>query len=96
MLKLNGVDFTVGRARYVDDVNKSLEETSKIYVKIIPSDLEAPILAQLDTGSPWPIFERGASEYSSTRSAAAVLETGERFTLLNRHGWILGGLHRRL
>jgi hypothetical protein len=51
MLKtLDGADFATGRARFLDEDANALEGTAKIFVKIEPSNLGSPVLAQLDLG----------------------------------------------
>jgi len=63
MLKtLDGVDFATGRARFLDEDANALEGTAKIFVKIEPSNLGSPVLAQLDTGSPWTILKPEIAE----------------------------------
>jgi hypothetical protein len=56
MLTLDGLPFTSGRSRFFDQDVEGAESTAKIYVKIHPEGFEGPILAQLDTGSPWSIL----------------------------------------
>lgn len=72
MLKLNGQDFTTGRATFLDRLPTDAEPTAKIYIKLRPSELEITILAQLDTGSPWSVLEPEIA-----RAAGLLDETGE-------------------
>ena len=63
MLKtLDGADFATGRARFLDEDANALEGTAKIFVKIEPSNLGFPVLAQLDTGCPWSILKPEIAE----------------------------------
>ena len=87
MLKLNGADFTVGRSRFVDNLFEGGEQTAKIYVKIMPEALGVPILAQLDTGAAWSIFE------PEIAAAMGILDAkGVSVKLSTRHGEIPGHL----
>ena len=56
MLTLGGQVFAAGRSRFFDKDLGAEEGTAKIYVKIRPEGLDSPVLAQLDTGSPWSIL----------------------------------------
>jgi len=63
MLKtLDGTSFAAGRARFLDEDANALEGTAKIFVKIEPSNLGFPILAQLDTGCAWSILQPEIAE----------------------------------
>ena len=87
MLKLDGEDFTCGRSRFADRLPEGEEPTAKIYVKIIPGNLEFPVLAQLDTGAPWSVL---APEIAD---AVGVLnKAGEPLTLQTRLGRLEGRL----
>ena len=72
MLKLNGQDFTTGRATFLDRLPTDAEPTAKIYLKLRPGELEATILAQLDTGSAWSVLAPDIAQAVGLRS-----ETGE-------------------
>lgn len=72
MLKLNGQDFAVGRSCFADASVTEPEGTAKIYVKIVPGDLQVPVLAQLDTGSPWSILEPELAEALGLFSGSGV------------------------
>ncbi len=58
MLKLDEVDFTCGRASFVDSLKHFQEPTAKVFVKICLEDRsDFGFYAQLDTGaasSDWP------------------------------------------
>ena len=63
MLKtLDGAYFATGRARFLDEDANALEGTAKIFVKIEPSNLGFPVLAQLDTGCAWSILKPEIAE----------------------------------
>jgi hypothetical protein len=63
MLKtLDGADFATGRALFLDEDANPLEGSAKIFVKIEPSNLGFPVLAQLDTGSAWSILKPEIAE----------------------------------
>jgi len=57
MLQLDGAQFTVGRSRFVDRLPGTVEGSARIYVKVVPDNLGQPVLAALDTGAPWCVFE---------------------------------------
>lgn len=90
MLSLpNGEQFTTGFARFYDEAPGGAEGTAKIYVKIEPHGFGAPILAELDTGSPYLVLEREIAE------ALQLLNgEGERITLSTRAGQVPGHLQR--
>jgi hypothetical protein len=87
MLKLNGADFTIGCSRFFDTAVGGGEQTAKIYVKIMPEALGLTILAQLDTGAAWSIFE------PEIAAAMGILDAeGVPVRLSTRHGEIPGHL----
>ena len=64
MLKLDQVDFTCGRALFLDSLKDFQEPTAKIFVKIsLEGRLNFGFYAQLDTGAAWsvldPVLARG-------------------------------------
>jgi hypothetical protein len=90
MLKmLDGADFATGRARFLDEDANALEGTAKIFVKIEPSNLGSPVLAQLDTGSAWSILKPEIAE-----AMQLMNEEGQSKTLSTRFGNIDGQLKR--
>ena len=72
MLRLNGQDFTTGRATFLDRLPTDAEATDKIYIKLRPGALETTILAQLDTGSPWSVLDPEIAQ-----AVGLLDETGE-------------------
>jgi hypothetical protein len=90
MLKTSdGADFATGRARFLDEDANALEGTAKIFVKIEPSNLGAPILAQLDTGSSWSILKPEIAEAINLMD-----EEGQPQSLSTRLGLVNGQLKR--
>ena len=79
MLRLNGQDFTTGRATFLDRLPTDAEATDKIYIKLRPGALETTILAQLDTGSPWSVLDPEIAQ-----AVGLLDETGEPKTLSAR------------
>ena len=61
MLKVNGSDFTLGRSLFCDDLPGNGEGAAKIYVKVAVGHL-GPMLAQLDTGAAWSVFDPEVAE----------------------------------
>jgi hypothetical protein len=58
MLKLDQVDFTCGRALFLDSVKGFQEPTAKIFVKIsLEGRLNFGFYAQLDTGAAWSVLD---------------------------------------
>lgn len=53
----DGASFASGRAKYLDRAGQGGEVSAKIYVRVQLQGLEAPILAQLDTGAPWSVLD---------------------------------------
>lgn len=89
MLQLSGAAFTVGRSRFVDQLPGWGEATSKIYVKVQPDEWPGAILAQLDTGAAWSVFD------TEIAGAIGVLEAaGEIVELDTRFGRKRGRLQR--
>ncbi|MGH7845163.1 MAG: hypothetical protein ACREQW_08345 [Candidatus Binatia bacterium] len=86
---LDGASFATGRARFLDEDASALEGTAKIFVKIEPSNLGFPVLAQLDTGSPWSILKPEIAE-----AMQLTTEEGEPERLITRLGRIDGQLKR--
>lgn len=89
MLFRDGVAFSVGLARFEDRPGGDGEETAKIYIRIEPEALGNPILAQLDTGSPWLVLQAEVAE------AMSLLDgDGPEVRLRTRFGPISGRLER--
>jgi predicted aspartyl protease len=90
MLKTSdGADFATGRARFLDEDENALEGTAKIFVKIEPSNLGAPVLAQLDTGCSWSILKPEIAEAINLMD-----EEGQPQSLSTRLGLVSGQLKR--
>ena len=83
----NGVNFTTGRAKFLDQSESSQGTTAKIWVRIEPASFGHPILAQLDTGAAWSILDAEVANELSLFDGDGQLVTistrlGEgRFTL---------------
>jgi hypothetical protein len=90
LLHTDGSPFATGRARFSDHDPATEKETAKIYVKVQPEGLEAVILAQLDTGSPWTVLARDYAE-----ALALFGGEGQAITLnIARYGTIRGRLEK--
>lgn len=85
----DGAQFATGRARFFDEDASALEGTAKIFVKIEPSNLGSPILAQLDTGCPWSIIKPEIAE-----AIKLTDEEGQPQSLSTRFGTVDGQLKR--
>jgi hypothetical protein len=72
MLTLVGQPFASGRSRFFDRAVAGEESTSKIYVKIRPEGLDVPVLAQLDTGSPWSILSAEIADVLGLLDATGI------------------------
>jgi len=90
MLKtLDGTQFASGRSRFFDNDPNAKEGTAKIFIKIEPANLGFPILAQLDTGSPWSILKPDVADAIALSDA-----DGQPEKLDTRFGTIDGQLKR--
>lgn len=90
MLKtLDGASFATGRTRFLDEDSTAYEGSAKIFVKIEPSNLGFPVLAQLDTGCPWSILKPEIAEAMQLTN-----EEGQPETLSTRFGSTEGQLKR--
>jgi hypothetical protein len=89
MLLLNGKSFTTGQARFHDQAPGSQELTAKIFVKIEFPGLDGSLLAQLDSGSAYPMLDSGIAR------ALGVLDgDGEPAQVDTRLGKVDGRLER--
>ncbi len=88
MLKLDGRDFGRGRSRFHDSSGRGAQE-AKIYVKVEVAGFQSPLLALLDTGAPWCVFEAEVCE-----AIGLNLEQGPETTLSTRRGRFDGKLVR--
>ncbi len=83
----HGTDrFTTGRTSFVDG---PLERESKIYIEVQPGILDLQILAMVDTGAPYCIFD---SEVADLLGLA--FDPTESIWLSTRRGSLEGTLHR--
>lgn len=81
----HGEPFSTGRARYLDH-DADLADV-KVFVRIEPQGLDAPILAQLDTGAGWSVFDVEIAE------ALGLLNgDGEQISISTRLGNFNGRL----
>jgi hypothetical protein len=87
MLHRGGHEFTSGRALFLDAAPGFHEETGKIFIRVVPQPLQVEILAQLDTASPWLIFDADIS-----RQLGIVDGQGAPATLGTRFGRMDGRL----
>ena len=84
---LEGNSFATGCATFADT---DLTETSpKIYVRIQPANMPAPVLAQLDTGAAWSVLNAEIA-----RRIGALDAQGEPLTLSTQTGKVRGKLVR--
>jgi hypothetical protein len=88
MLLLDGKPFAVGRTRFFDSLNGP-EPTAKIYIRLLPGEIEIPVLAQIDTGAAWSVLERDIAEAMNLFE-----QTGHVVTLSTRRGTVAGRLVR--
>src|SRR2546425_7678820 len=89
MLKLDGVDFTTGRAKFSDTAPWSRESMPKIYVKFTPQDLGIILFAALDTGAPWSMLDAEVAETLNLLNG-----DGQATTVTTWQGNIRGRLER--
>jgi len=92
MLKLDEVDFTCGRASFVDSLKNFQEPTAKIFVKIcLEGRIDSGFYAQLDTGAAWSVLDPVIAK------SLGLIGTGNLRTQLNiqlntRFGILKGNL----
>ena len=84
---LEGNSFATGCGRFAD--TDSAEVSPKIYVRILPGNLPAPVLAQLDTGAAWSVLH-----VEIARRLGLLDRHGEPITLSTRKGKVAGRLVR--
>ena len=84
---LEGKTFATGCAAFVD--TDSADISPKIYVRIQPGNLPAPVLAQVDTGAAWSVLRADVA-----RRIGAFEASGEPLVLSTRMGRIRGELVR--
>jgi len=84
---LEGNSFATGCAVFAD--TDLTESSPKIYVRIQPRNLQAPVLAQLDTGAAWSVLN-----VEIARRIGVLDVRGEPLVLSTRTGKVLGKLVR--
>ena len=84
---LEGNFFATGCAIFAD--TDPTETSPKIYVRIQPGNLPAPVLAQLDTGAAWSVLNAEIA-----RRIGVLDARGEPLTLSTRTGKVFGKLVR--
>lgn len=89
MLYRNGNEFASGRARFLDRAPGFNEVTGKIFIRVVPQPLGVELIAQLDTGSPWLVFDPEVF-----RALGLLDGNGPRETLGTRFGPKQGRLER--
>ena len=82
---LDGNSFATGCAVFAD--TDLTESSPKIYVRIHPRNLPAPVLAQLDTGAAWSVLN-----VEIARRIGALDAEGEPLGLSTRAGKVMGKL----
>src|SRR2546422_7008929 len=85
----DGSLFVTGRSHYLDRDSDNGEATSKIYVRVIPEGFPGAVLAQLDTGAAWSIFDPEIAE-----ALQRIEVTEEEIPLQTRLGTKTGRLAR--
>lgn len=89
LVRQNGVPFSVGRSTFTDRAEQGQDQTAKIFVRIEPESLGGVVLAQLDTGAAWSIFDVQIAEALDLLGGE-----GEVVSLSTRQGRIKGRLER--
>jgi hypothetical protein len=84
---LEGNSFATSCAVFAD--TDLTESSPKIYVRIHPQNLPAPVLAQLDTGASWSVLN-----VEIARRIGVLDAQGEPLALSTRTGKVLGKLVR--
>jgi hypothetical protein len=88
MLKLDRVDFSCGRALYLDSLREFQEPTAKIFVKVcLEGRIDSRFYAQLDTGAAWSVLDPVLA-----RSFGLMGAEGLRTQLNTRLGTFKGAL----
>lgn len=85
----DGTAFTVGRARFSNRAEGVVQQEAKIFIKIVPGDLGAVMLAQMDTAAPWTILNTEVAD-----AMALLSGQGEPVRLSTRLGRFDGRLER--
>ena len=87
MLRLGETAFSVGRARFYDDMPDVGERGARVYVTVAVSGMDEPILALLDTGAQWSVLAREIAEEAGLLDA-----DGEPIVMHHRGGRTPGKL----
>jgi len=85
----DGSGFTTGRSTYSDRAPGSAEPTAKIFVKVGVEAIPGPLLAQLDTGAAWSMFDAEIAEAMELLGG-----DGELTPISTRLGPVVGRLER--
>jgi len=83
----DGARFANGRADYLDHDSAAPEPSAKIFVRILPEGFDGPVLAQLDTGAAWSLFN-----YEIVQEMGLLGGDGEEITVSTRDGSVTGRL----
>ena len=89
MLRLNGNDFSSGRAAFLDSLPSTENRSARVYVRVAVPGMEETFLALLDTGAEWSVLDREIAE----QLGIADLE-GHSITLRHKQGSTPGKLVR--
>jgi predicted aspartyl protease len=90
MLTLNDEPFTQGKARYYDNDPDRVRPHSAIYIQVeLPLDPAVTVLALVDTGSPYCMFDREIVE-----ALGLSFDDGEKIKLKTKDMLVIGRLDR--
>lgn len=84
---IDGAPFSTGRAEYFDHDIAAPEPSAKIFVRIEPEGFAGPVLAQLDTGAAWSLFNVEIADEMGLLGG-----DGEVITVSTRSGNVSGRL----
>src|SRR4029077_14546152 len=92
MLKLGEVDFSCGRALFVDSLKEFQEPTAKVFIKIcLEGRTDSGVYAQLDTGAAWSVLDPVIAK-SLGLVGTGTLRTRPNLSLKTRFGILTGNL----
>jgi predicted aspartyl protease len=91
MLRLDGNNFSTGRARFLDSLPATVNRSARIYVRVAIPGMEETFLALLDTGAEWSVLDREIAE----QLGIADVE-GPTITLRHKEGSTPGKLVRTM
>ena len=90
MLTLDGESFTTGRAEYYDADPERASQQAAIYVQIVlPLGSGISVLALVDTGTPYCIFNRDIME-----ALGFTFDNDDKIDLSTRVGTVSGSVER--